>query len=74
MTFPTPSPVTATSHTDDIDVQHIVCCDLDTALCGEDVSNVDFTDLPCEYDCPLCLWADEDEPFCSSPTCPGYDS
>jgi hypothetical protein len=58
---------------DDIDIQHIVCCDPNTALCGSDVSDVPFTDMPLQYECPLCIWADTVQASCPSPTCPGWD-
>lgn len=48
-------------------VYHLICCDPDVALCGEDVSDVPFRELRAnEVLCPLCKLAeDEDYP------CPG---
>lgn len=53
------------------DVYHLVCCDENTALCGEDVTDVQFrARRPDEFLCPLCKLAeDRDEPC---PGCPDY--
>jgi len=51
---------------DGTDLNHIYCCDPDTALCGTDVSGQPETDLD-EANCVVCLDL-EDQPCC--PTCP----
>jgi hypothetical protein len=36
------------------DVHHLLCCDPDVAMCGQDVSGHPFTDGVGEIPCPLC--------------------
>lgn len=45
-------------------LNHIFCCDRDTALCGADVSNDPIVELE-EADCVVCLDLEEQPcPYC----------
>lgn len=55
----------------DDDSAHIVCCDPDRALCGEDVSRKDFIDGPVdeERDCEPCVNRSRLGVACGAPLC-----
>ena len=51
------------------DVDHYYCCDDDIALCGADLTGMEYMDRGPDWDCPLCvLVLDADEP-CGVPGC-----
>lgn len=64
-TAPAPAPA-ATTTGDDLD--HLYCCDPDTALCGTDIS--DNTEADFEHpDCVVCADLEVTDVSCS-PNCP----
>jgi hypothetical protein len=67
------TPQTTPARTADDNISHIVCCDENTALCGLDVTDYPWIDLPEQYDCPLCVLAAETDTCCPCPTCPGEE-
>lgn len=50
-----PAPAAGNAGGDDV-IRHLVCCDDDVAMCGEDLAGVAW-DLTCrpELDCALCV-------------------
>lgn len=68
---PLAAPSRPATDTREPDVYHLVCCDPDTALCGEDVSDVEFRARQTgEALCPLCKLAEDVDAPC--PGCPDY--
>lgn len=65
-------PSASTDGTTD-DIQHLVCCDPNTALCGLDVTDLGWTDMPEQNDCPLCVVVDDTNTYCTHPACPGVE-
>lgn len=58
---------------EDPDVDHLVCCDPDTAICGADVSDLPppREGIPAGAElCELCLIAVENGLGCTSADCP----
>jgi hypothetical protein len=53
------------------DLQHVICCDDDLAMCGKDVTGeIWASDEEASEFCPLCFLAEEQGLPCPVPGCP----
>lgn len=70
MTAPTALVEPTTTDSDDDDLVHAVCCDPNTAMCGLDVSGLEWGIDDGDEMCRVCEIAAMENLPCSNPNCP----